>query len=102
MGTGGPFPGAKRGRGMTLTTHPQVVLRSIIGRSYTSSPPSATTACSGTALLFLNPSPRPGFEPATPGTSGKHTTHYTTVATASTHTPSFCVCVTSYKELIKS
>jgi hypothetical protein len=22
MGTGGPFPGAKRGRGVTLTTHP--------------------------------------------------------------------------------
>jgi len=22
MGTAGPFPGAKRGRGVTLTTHP--------------------------------------------------------------------------------
>jgi len=22
MGTGGPFPGAKRGQGVTLTTHP--------------------------------------------------------------------------------
>jgi len=22
MGTGGPFPGAKRGRGVTVTTHP--------------------------------------------------------------------------------
>jgi hypothetical protein len=34
MGTGGPFPGAKRGRGVTLTTHPQLVLRSGMSRSY--------------------------------------------------------------------
>jgi len=28
MGTGGPFPGAKRGRGMTLTILPHLVPRS--------------------------------------------------------------------------
>jgi hypothetical protein len=28
MGTGGPFPGVKRGRGVTLTTHPRLVPRS--------------------------------------------------------------------------
>jgi hypothetical protein len=39
MGTGGLFPRAKRGWGVTLTTHPHLVLRSGISRSYTSSPP---------------------------------------------------------------
>jgi hypothetical protein len=39
MGTGGPFPEAKGGRGMTLTTHPHLVPRSIMSRSYSSSPP---------------------------------------------------------------
>jgi hypothetical protein len=39
MGTGGPFPGAKRGRGVTVTTHPHLVPRSRISWSYTSSPP---------------------------------------------------------------
>jgi hypothetical protein len=34
MGTGGPFPGAKRGRGVTLTTHPHLVPRSRMSRSY--------------------------------------------------------------------
>jgi hypothetical protein len=38
MGTGGPFPGAKRGRGVTLTTYPHLVPRSRMSRSYTSSP----------------------------------------------------------------
>jgi hypothetical protein len=52
MGTGGPFPGAKCGWGVTLTTHPHLVPRSRMSRSCTSSPPSATMACSGTALLF--------------------------------------------------
>jgi hypothetical protein len=28
MDTGGPFPGAKHGRGVTLTTHPHLVPRS--------------------------------------------------------------------------
>jgi hypothetical protein len=56
MGTGGPFPGPKRGRGVTLTTHPHLVPRSGMSRGYTSSPPpapSASMACSGTALLCL-------------------------------------------------
>jgi hypothetical protein len=45
MGTGGPFRGGpfpggkKRGRGVTLTTHPHLVPRSRMSRSYTSSPP---------------------------------------------------------------
>jgi hypothetical protein len=36
MGTGGPFPGAKRGWGVTVTTLPHLVLRSRMSRSYTS------------------------------------------------------------------
>jgi hypothetical protein len=44
-------PGLKRGRGVTLTTHPHLVPRSSMSRSYTSSPPSAFMACSGTALV---------------------------------------------------
>jgi hypothetical protein len=39
MGTGSPFPGAKRGRGVTLTTHLHLVPKSRMSRSYTSSPP---------------------------------------------------------------
>jgi hypothetical protein len=39
IGTGGPFPGAKRGRGLTLTTNPHLVPRSRMSRSYTSTPP---------------------------------------------------------------
>jgi hypothetical protein len=40
MGSGGPFPGGKaRGRGVTLTTHPHLVPRLRMSRSYTSSPP---------------------------------------------------------------
>jgi hypothetical protein len=51
--TGGPFHGGvKRGRGVTLTTHPHLVPRSRMSRSYTSSPPSAFMACSGTALAL--------------------------------------------------
>jgi hypothetical protein len=45
-------PGLKRDRGMTLTTHPHLVLRSWMSRSYTSSLLSASMACSGTASLF--------------------------------------------------
>jgi hypothetical protein len=36
---GVPSPGLKRGRGVTLTTHPYLVPRSRMRRSYTSSPP---------------------------------------------------------------
>jgi hypothetical protein len=39
MGTGGPFLGVKRGRGVTLTTHPHLVPRSWMSRIYISSPP---------------------------------------------------------------
>jgi hypothetical protein len=51
MGTGGPFPGGKARPG--LTTHPHLVPRSWMSRSYTSSPPSASMACSGAALLYI-------------------------------------------------
>jgi hypothetical protein len=46
-------PGVKRGRGVTLTTYPHLVSRLRMSRSYTSSPPCASMACSGTALLYL-------------------------------------------------
>jgi hypothetical protein len=46
-------PGLKRGRGVTLTTHPHIVPRSRMSRSYISSPPSAFMACSGTALALF-------------------------------------------------
>jgi hypothetical protein len=39
MGTEGPFPGVKRGLGVMLTTHPNLVPKSWMSRSYTSSPP---------------------------------------------------------------
>jgi hypothetical protein len=32
-------------------------------------------------IALKNPSPLPGFEPATFGSSGQHTNHYTTKAT---------------------
>jgi hypothetical protein len=51
MGTGGLSPGVKRGRG--VTTHPHLVPRSRMSRSYTTLLPSASLVCSGTALLLL-------------------------------------------------
>jgi hypothetical protein len=46
-------PGLKRGRGVTLTTHPDLVTRTRVSRSYNSfPPPSAPMACRGTALDF--------------------------------------------------
>jgi hypothetical protein len=53
MGTGCPFPGAKRGRGVTLNNHPYLVSRSRMSRSYTSSPPSTTWRVAGLLCLFL-------------------------------------------------
>jgi hypothetical protein len=47
-------PGVKHGRGVTLTTHPHLVQRSLMCRSYNSCPPSASMACSGTALLTIS------------------------------------------------
>jgi hypothetical protein len=52
MGTGVLSPGVKRGRCVMLTTHPHLVPRSWMSRSYTPLPPSASMACRGTALLF--------------------------------------------------
>jgi hypothetical protein len=46
------FPGVKCDRGVTLTTHPHLVPKSGMSRSYTSSPSSAFVACSGTALAL--------------------------------------------------
>jgi hypothetical protein len=50
MGTGGPFPGVKRGRGVTLTIQPHLVPRLRMSRTYTSLPPNALVASSGIAL----------------------------------------------------
>jgi hypothetical protein len=41
MSTGGPFPGVKRGQGLMLTTHPHLVFKLRMSRSYASSPPQA-------------------------------------------------------------
>jgi hypothetical protein len=45
--------GVKRGWGVTLTTHPHLVPRSWMSRSYTPLSPSASMACSGTAFLLF-------------------------------------------------
>jgi hypothetical protein len=54
MGTGVLSPGLKRGRGVTLTTHPHLLPRSRMSRSYTSSPPKRIVACSGTVLVYFS------------------------------------------------
>jgi hypothetical protein len=51
MGTGVPFPGVKRGRGVTLTTHPNLVPRSWVGAI--PHLPRASIVCSWTALPTL-------------------------------------------------
>jgi hypothetical protein len=48
VGTEGPFPEVKRGRGVTLTTHHHLVPGSRMNRSYT---PCPLHGGSGTALL---------------------------------------------------
>jgi hypothetical protein len=53
MGTWGPFLGVKRSRGVTLTTHPLLVPRSRMNRSYISSLPRCLHGGSGTALFLL-------------------------------------------------
>jgi hypothetical protein len=50
---GGPFPGAKRGRGVTLTTHPHLVPKSRMSRSYTPLPPTLPWHVMG-LLCFAN------------------------------------------------
>jgi hypothetical protein len=52
MGTGGPFPGAKARPERNADHSAHLVPRSRMSRSYTSSPPSASVACIGTALAF--------------------------------------------------
>jgi hypothetical protein len=58
MGTGSPFPGVKRGLGVMLTTHPHLVPRLRMRRSYTSSPLSACMLYTGQLYFsfynFLN------------------------------------------------
>jgi hypothetical protein len=54
MGTGGPFPGTKARPGRDADHSPHLVPRSRMSRSYTSSPPSASMACSGTALALTS------------------------------------------------
>jgi hypothetical protein len=44
-------PRVKRGRGVTLTAHPNLVPRSRMSRSYTPLPQKRLLACSGTALV---------------------------------------------------
>jgi hypothetical protein len=51
MGTGGLSLGVKRGRGVTLTTHPHLVPRSRMSRSYTSTAPKRLQRVAG--LLYL-------------------------------------------------
>jgi hypothetical protein len=51
VGTGVPFTGVKRGRGVTLTTHPHLVPRSRLNRSYTSSPRCGLHGLAG--ILYL-------------------------------------------------
>jgi hypothetical protein len=45
--------GVKHGRGVMLTTHPHLVPRLSMSRSYTSSPPCASMECSGTVFFFF-------------------------------------------------
>jgi hypothetical protein len=52
MGTGGPFPEGKARPGRDADTHPYPVPRLTMSRSYTSSPPCASMACSGTAFFY--------------------------------------------------
>jgi hypothetical protein len=54
VGTGGPFPGVKRGRGAMLTTHLHVVPRSRIIRTYTPVSLGACMAVSGQIFFFLD------------------------------------------------
>jgi hypothetical protein len=51
MGTVGSFPGAKYSQGMMLTTHPLLVPKLIMIKSYTSSPAWCLHGSSRTALL---------------------------------------------------
>jgi hypothetical protein len=52
MGIGGPFRGTKRGRGVTLTTHPHLVPRSRMISSYISSNPKRLRCVSWDSFRF--------------------------------------------------
>jgi hypothetical protein len=47
-------PGLKRGRGVTLTTHPHIMPRSRMSRSYTSSPPKRLHGMLWDSFIFSN------------------------------------------------
>jgi hypothetical protein len=53
MATRGSFPGVKGGRGVTLTTHPHLVPRSSMSRSYISSPFITCMASGWAVSLFF-------------------------------------------------
>jgi hypothetical protein len=53
MSTGGPFREVKRGRKVTLTTHPHLVPRSSMSMSYTSSHPCILHGSRDTGLHFI-------------------------------------------------
>jgi hypothetical protein len=55
LGTEVLSPWLKRGRGVTLTTHPHLVPRTRMSRSYTSSPPSDTWRVAGLLCFALYP-----------------------------------------------
>jgi hypothetical protein len=52
MRTVGNFPGVKHGQSVTLTTHPHLMPRSRMSRSYISSPQSTCMVSNGAALLL--------------------------------------------------
>jgi hypothetical protein len=54
MGTRGPFPGAKHSRGVTLTTHPNLLPRSRMSRSYTPHPLIACMEVTGHLYFTFN------------------------------------------------
>jgi hypothetical protein len=59
MGTEVPFTGDKAQPGRDAYHSPHLVPGSRMSRSYTSSPPSDSKACSGTALLYFKQISRP-------------------------------------------
>jgi hypothetical protein len=72
-------PGVKRGRGVTLTTHPthpHLVPRLSMSRSIPPLPPCASMACSGTALLYFTcPLESPSRLYLEPVKSSPHNSH---------------------------
>jgi hypothetical protein len=54
IGTGGPYPGGKRGWGMMLTTYPHLMLRSRMSRSYIFSPPWHQHGITGQLLHIIH------------------------------------------------